>query len=348
MKEQAAQNQHYVPKFILRKFLANAAKERVSVFQKSTGRVFQTSIANVMGERRFNEFLIDDSYYASFEESACRVEDAVLPAYEALVNRKHLTKTPEEKAMLGLFVAFQMLRTRAYRDQMGDMFRQLREKLHQWDLPEGENAALDYLDKRGTAESHLTSMSDSIHKFATVIAQKDFSLVEAPEGQSFYLGDNPVTLQNHQENNGWGSNLGLSVKGIQIYVPLSSRYTLAAYCPSILEDTQARFEDTAATIRRARTTAMFSRVPFTPAKQTQFDLQMSEYEAQSTGVKGFIDGMIDGTPVVASSENMNFYNGLQVQSAREFIICERSNFKLAKEIVAAIGPDGGKTRFRVS
>ncbi|MDF3417383.1 DUF4238 domain-containing protein [Sulfitobacter sp. KE29] len=90
MTGHAAQNQHYVPKFILRKFLANKDKERVNVFQKSTGRRFQTNIANVMAERRFHEFNIDERYYASFEESACRVEDAVLPAYEALVNRQRL------------------------------------------------------------------------------------------------------------------------------------------------------------------------------------------------------------------------------------------------------------------
>lgn len=39
-----AQNQHYVPKFILRNFLSNEAKEQVTVFDKETGRCFPSNI----------------------------------------------------------------------------------------------------------------------------------------------------------------------------------------------------------------------------------------------------------------------------------------------------------------
>ena len=44
---QAAQNQHYVPKFILRHFLSDPAKERVSVFRKSTQRGLVTPMNGV-------------------------------------------------------------------------------------------------------------------------------------------------------------------------------------------------------------------------------------------------------------------------------------------------------------
>ena len=99
---QAAQNQHYVPKFILRNFLANPKKEQVHVFAKSSGRGFTTSIKNIMAERRFHEFSIDENYLASFEKSVCRVEDMLLPAYRNVVENRRIDGTPEQKALLAL------------------------------------------------------------------------------------------------------------------------------------------------------------------------------------------------------------------------------------------------------
>ncbi len=47
LEDQAAQNQHYVPDFILRHFLSNEKKEQVTVFQKPTGKhICWTSATN--------------------------------------------------------------------------------------------------------------------------------------------------------------------------------------------------------------------------------------------------------------------------------------------------------------
>ncbi|HEV7658663.1 MAG TPA: DUF4238 domain-containing protein [Allosphingosinicella sp.] len=54
----AAADQHYVPKFILRQFLADEKNERVNVYDKHEGQTFVTSIKNVMAERRFNDFCV--------------------------------------------------------------------------------------------------------------------------------------------------------------------------------------------------------------------------------------------------------------------------------------------------
>ena len=67
----AAQNQHYVPKFVLRQFLTEGDGGRVHVYDKHTDRAFVTSIRNIMAERRFNEFAFDEDYIASFEPVAC-------------------------------------------------------------------------------------------------------------------------------------------------------------------------------------------------------------------------------------------------------------------------------------
>jgi len=73
-----AQNQHYVPKFILRQFLADNEKEQVSVYDKQEDRVFVTSIKNVMAERRFNDFNFEE-FIVSFENIASSIEAMFLP-----------------------------------------------------------------------------------------------------------------------------------------------------------------------------------------------------------------------------------------------------------------------------
>lgn len=109
------QNQHYVPKFILRQFLTNADGERVAVYDKHNDNKFITSIRNVMAENRFNDFVFDDTWIASFEPIACFAEDQVLPTYRKVLENWRLENTPEEKGALAVLIAFQFLRTKAHR-----------------------------------------------------------------------------------------------------------------------------------------------------------------------------------------------------------------------------------------
>ena len=76
----AAQNQHYVPKHILRNFLSDSENERVTVFDKLEEKSFVSSIKNVMAERQFHDFFFDENWMASFEPIACAAEDQLLPA----------------------------------------------------------------------------------------------------------------------------------------------------------------------------------------------------------------------------------------------------------------------------
>ncbi len=59
------------------------------------------------------------------------------------------------------------------------------------------------------------------------LAQMDFLLLKAPSAQSFYLGDHPVVMHNHNEADKFWDNIYLTAMGIQIYMPLSSSLTLA-------------------------------------------------------------------------------------------------------------------------
>nr|QWP89203.1 hypothetical protein IHCLGBEB_00006 [Escherichia coli] len=67
-----------------------------------------------------------------------------------------------------------------------------------------------------------------------LLPKKDWYLETRPERPFTCIGDNPVVLKNSNDFGPYG-NLGLAVRGIQIYLPLSSTLMLAMYCPSIRE-----------------------------------------------------------------------------------------------------------------
>jgi hypothetical protein len=199
----AAQNQHYVPKFILRNFLSNPTKEQVHVFSKSSSKGFTTSIKNIMAERRFYEFSIDENYLASFEESVCRVEDMLLPAYKNVIATRRLDGTPEQKAHLAMLIAFQLLRTSSQRDQFVDFERQLAEHLKQHGGSIEDFEGYEPLTDDVLREQHIRFMRNAVGEFAQIIGAKDFLLLEAPKGRCFYLSDNPVTIHNSQPSDGF-------------------------------------------------------------------------------------------------------------------------------------------------
>lgn len=327
-----AQNQHYVPKFILRNFLQNEDKERVSVFEKSTGRGFITQIKNIMAERRFHEFAVDDDHYASFEGAAGKMEDLIIGTYSRIVEQGKLDRSDEERSYLGFFLAFQFLRTRASRDKFLELEQQLSDKLCK------DGQTLEDISGLGYAPSteddlkaqHIDFIQSSIKEFTEIIAGKDFLLMSAPAGRAFYLGDNPVSLHNSLKprSDFWG-NIGLSVKGIELYMPLSSKLMLCAWCPSIIEGLRRTQIQQA---KEAKATA-FSGV--TAGKITM--LQMKEYLEYTdrivTPVTELITNFDSGMPILCDSNNMDFNNSLQMNYARQFVICKNSDFALARKFL---------------
>mgnify|MGYP001546276816 CR=1 FL=1 len=95
----AAQHQHYVPQLLLRGFLsrdsARAAKEQVHVFDLIENREFTPPVSKVMGERRFNDFWIDDESLTSIEPAAGDLETRVAPLIERIRTQKRLERTVE-------------------------------------------------------------------------------------------------------------------------------------------------------------------------------------------------------------------------------------------------------------
>jgi hypothetical protein len=335
----AAQNQHYVPKFILRKFLSDNKNERVAVYDKHTDKTFITSIKNIMAERRFNEFTFDDDWIASFEPVACGAEDQVLPVYLEVVERRRLDDTPEQKAALAVLVAFQFLRTKANRDAWQAIEEEMVKKVEasggrMQDVRGCENWQPSTEDS--LKREHLLSIQGSIGEYARIIAAKDFVLAEPAAGRSFYLGDNPICLANSRDF-GLRSNLGLSVAGIEIYMPLAADLMLCAWCPSILGELKEGHEHR----KKDRRTEAVGRVMAGELSPTEMKRIMERLQELERPNEELIATVSEGRPVSSSDQNMDYYNSLQTAYAYRYIVCQQADFALARRFNRKTRPSDG-------
>jgi Protein of unknown function (DUF4238) len=317
--------EHYVPQFILRQFLIDHQnKERVSVYDKHEDRGFVTSIKNVMAENRFHDFVFEN-WMVSFEPIASKIEDMCLPIYQRVIETRRLEGSPQEKTDLAFLIAFQMLRTKAARARFQEMEAAMKDKIEAMghrmeDVPGWEPQTEDTL-KRET----LTAIREALPNYAQIIALKEFRLAAAPPGRSFYLGDNPVCLHNVRTFGPYG-NLGLAVPGIEIYLPLSSNLMLCAWCPSIMALVQKNYDESKKTL----TSQLLGCLMAGKISASTMKTEMESFHESWKSVIAVIEAAISGIPMSSDIENMDFYNSLQTANAYRYVVCQQSDFELAR------------------
>jgi hypothetical protein len=121
-----AKVQHYVPQFLLRNF-GNGKKDQVWVYDKFSNRSFPANTKNVASESRFYDFehqgqsLTLEKWLSGLEGQAKSVISFVLEA-DSLS-----TLADDQEKILASFLAVQLTRTRAFREQWNAFPRMLRE-----------------------------------------------------------------------------------------------------------------------------------------------------------------------------------------------------------------------------
>lgn len=134
-----AKVQHYVPRFLLRHF-GHGKKHQLHVFDKRTGRIFISNARNVAAESRFYDFEIAGEPY-TLETSLGVLESQAHTIFKRLLEEDTLAAlSAEDRAMLSLFFAVQLTRTKAFREQWCSLPRLLGEKLRSQARNESELA----------------------------------------------------------------------------------------------------------------------------------------------------------------------------------------------------------------
>ncbi len=295
------ENQHWVPKFLIRKFADTDG--RVFQFDIRTDEVRKPPPKYAASAVNFNEFIIQGEEI-SFETRLEKIETKAAPALGQIVEAKSLAGlTIESKTHISEFIAAQSFRTEAFykgfeskpsREEFGAMFAEL------W------RAAFLVADE---------------------VRSRLWALMEIPNDPVFYLGDHPVVLQ-FTEEPGSGKQLGFDIRGVEAYMPISPKHALYMPCNSVGNQIVEGVVSARAFMQRVGDSATNGSI--SKAELDLFDINQRVLNSSTPLYEAFING----TPLPASSENVENLNYLQCAWAHAAIYSNRPDFSFAKHVLA--------------
>jgi hypothetical protein len=296
-----AKVQHYVPRFLLRNF-GTGKKDKLHVFDKQVEKTFATNIKNVAAESRYYDFELEGRSL-TIEPGLSMVESFAKPIVKSILDADSLAHiTPEDRAKLSIFLAIQFTRTKWFREQYRDLPKQLEAAMRR---KEGEDADLSAIAEhfKEPDDNELTIqiarfIAEAPKELAIHFANKIWVLLATDSKHPFLIGDHPIGLQNMIDMAPYG-NLGLAVRGIEIYFPLSPRQALAMWCPSFEEFFRRAVRD-----------------------------------GRGSGAQEVLAAMESGSPLEYTPEHVLNFNSIQVRHAERFIFSSTDDFSLARRMVA--------------
>lgn len=308
-----AKIQHYVPKFLLRNF-GLGKKDHVWVYDKQSGRSFQTNAKNVASENRFYDFEIDGNIY-SLESGLSKIESKTKPVIEKILHSDTVSIIDaSDRAMLASFLAIQFVRTKSFRMQWAELPGILRRKVESMGTSVALGSQAEALIQEPTENQikvETTRMIlDAPKTYGPYFLDKAWFLAKTTSSNPFILSDNPVSLQNHIEMEPYG-NLGLAVRGIEIYLPLSSTRALVMWCPSLAQ----QVAEAADTIKRLPKSVLAAQVN------------------NPDGILAMDSAIRTGSTLLYESTHVMNFNSLQVGRSERYLFSSKNDFALADRMI---------------
>jgi hypothetical protein len=291
------ENQHWVPKFLIKNF--SASDGRVFRFDIHTGKVTKPPPRLVASDLRFNEFVIEGQE-VSFEDRLEKVETRAAPIIKQIVARRSIASlTNLERVNIANFVVAQSFRTEAFYKGFTDQ-------------PTREDF--------GQTFEHLWRCAFIV---ADEIKRRHWALMVIESGDVFYLGDNPAVLQ-RSENPKDGSGLGFDVKGVEAFLPLSPKCALYMPCRSVSDERIAQYESAVVLHRAVRSAVMRGYRGGADA------LQMAQMTILRT--RSIYEAFTKGVPLQAAEAHVQNGNYLQCSWAHSAVYSDRKDFSFAQRV----------------
>lgn len=304
-------NQHYVPQFLLRNF--HNSNEKIHVFDKEAGGTFETNVRNVAAERNYYNFSHEGIEF-SLEKPISEIEASAKKLIDLVVEKETLNFLIENDcSLLALFIAIQHLRGPRVRKDQELIAQALLERfgdsaegkaLIEKEWPSGVDNAKNFA---------IYFVSKEAHNHIPLFLSKTWLLFKSTEEQKFVISDTPVVLHNDNDYGPYG-NLGLAVRGIQIFFPISPKLALGFYCPSIKKE----FQEGLASYN----------------KFLNDGVQLEEkYIRAIEEAKIYLNAADTGSLFYLKNENVLHINSLQIGFAERFVFSATNDFDLARDMV---------------
>lgn len=311
--------QHYVPKFMLRRF-SFGARELVHAFDKHQGKIFEFSTSKkskvgVAAERAIYNFEFQ-GVSMTLEPALSRLETKAAEVIERVIEAQALSPTwHEEKATLASFMAVQLVRTKATMATFDDLFNRLEGVFRAEGAPE-EFFQPDPLvgSKENARKAQYAAMiTNASRDWGPLLLQKVWHLMKTTDDKPFFMGDHPVVRFNDPNAEGSGK-LGLASTGVQIYFPLSPTLALSLVCPTYLE----MMIDGIERIDRM----LVGRLGDPGALR-----------AQRKEISSIVDALLTGAMTEVRPENVEHFNSLQVLESERYVFSIKNDFSMVREMI---------------
>lgn len=335
----------YVPRFLMKNFAIErkAGHFQIWTFDKETGRSFRTAVENVAVESDFNS-LERGGVRISLEAAMGMIEsEAAAPIVKILERRSLSGLTPAHRTALDVFCALQFVRGTATRAQFSHLISEVTKRTkslaRSQDLEVAEEETADEEPKLLAFQL----ISEELRELARHFSSKDLLLFEAAEGTEFILGDNPIAMQNERDFGPYG-NIGLALPGIEIYLPISARYSLGFYCPTILASFRDGMRKADGIIAQARLQMAIGSLPVANAAKATL-LQTEQIRTRISQMPTAHDA---GAPLPTGPDLVVRLNSLQVKWAERWLLGPSTNFDLARRMITANAAYKSGMRFSVA
>lgn len=297
-----AKVQHYVPQFLLRNF-GTGKKNKLHVFDKLMEKAFATNSKNVAAESRFYDFELGGNIF-TIEHELSRVEGQTKPIIKSILEMDSLAHlTAENRAQLSVFMAIQFTRSKWFREQYREFPKLLENAIRDKSNEDADLSAIaEYIqtpNENDLAILSVRSIMSAAEDYAIHFANKIWILGATDSKHPFLIGDNPVGLQNMIDM-GLRGNLGLAVRGIEIYLPLSPKRILTMFCSSY---------------------------------EQIFRSGAMQYGPTSEAHQLW-QGIGSGAPVIYRPENVLNVNAMQVRYAERFVFSSTDDHSLVRGMIS--------------
>lgn len=225
--------QHTVPRFLLDNFgfaKGRKAKQKFT-FDKQSERSYPQSVYDASTRNAFYNIENHPDKY-SLEPILCQIEADASSVIRKIIEEQSLGNlTDDEKTELAVFVVIQKSRTYHGLQTIKEFIVGLGDRLLGMGAkPEDLTRLIGSQEDPDLKNFFLETVLKHV-EHANQILNKSWLLYKTNNSNPYYISDNPVTLHNDIDMGLYG-NLGLSVQGIQIHLPISSTFTLAFVCPT--------------------------------------------------------------------------------------------------------------------
>jgi hypothetical protein len=225
-------HQHYVPRFHLKDFSADGTY--LYAFDKTTKAVFSANIKDIAGEHRFYDL-------PSIPDTDTQAVETVFSAFETYYSQavrdliaeaetgKITTGPTDRNRYIAHFLLMQFCRTLNFREILGSAMQTMTDLwVEQYNKSASEPITSPQMEMSPLLHAQIMFGGSMLRDVYPLLFDYIWIIGDSQTNQPFYTSDAPVIR--HGENGLTPDQAaGFGSLGVEIYLPLSSRYILLIF-----------------------------------------------------------------------------------------------------------------------